>query len=166
MQFLTRTDWRAWQSNWLDACAIRSDWRPRRSASVLLRSSRCSGKMIIVRFVQQQTDIVGRLCLFKELAKRLVSQLPRNVLERAKVISGTIGRRDEDEKQLDLLSVEAVEIDPFLAHAHGSHEAIDARMLGVRDGHAAANSDASQFLALPDRLDDSLDFTRPNLACF
>ena len=50
---------------------------------------------------------------------------------------------------------------PARADRHGAHQAIDAGVLGVRDGHAAADAGAAQFLALQDGLDDALELARP-----
>ena len=45
---------------------------------------------------------------------------------------------------------------PVGADRHRAHQAIDARVLGVGDRHAAADPRASQFLPLQDGLDDAL----------
>src|SRR5581483_3668695 len=59
---------------------------------------------------------------------------------------------------MNSLAVEAVEIDPLGTYGHRPHELVDARMLGVRDGDAAANAGAAQLLSLHDRFDDAVVF--------
>ena len=106
---------------------------------------------------KQLLDVLGALGLLEEPAERVVAELPRDVLQGPEVIARPIGRRNQQEKQLDLLAVEAGEIDPLAADGHRAHQPVDAGMLGVRHGHAAADAGAAQFLALEDRLDDALE---------
>lgn len=80
------------------------------------------------------------------------------------MIAGPVGRRDQQKEEMYLFAIQALKIDPFRAHAHGADEAIDAGMLGVRHGDAAADTSASQLFALHDRLDDALLFGGLDLA--
>ena len=100
----------------------------------------------------------ARLRLLEETAERVVAELPRDVLQAPAVVAGPVGRRNQQEEQVDGLAVEAGEIDARGADRHRAHQAIDAGVLGVRDGHAAADAGAAQFLALEDGLDDALEF--------
>ena len=59
------------------------------------------------------------------------------------MIAGTIWWRYEEKKQLHLLAIKAIEIDPCLAQTNRTDESADAGMLGMRNRNAAPNSRAS-----------------------
>src|SRR5262249_243757 len=54
-------------------------------------------------------------------------------------------------------------IDAIVADTDGSHQTIDAGMLGVRHGNSAADARASQLLSLHHGLDDPLHLAPLNL---
>src|SRR5687768_16511002 len=56
-----------------------------------------SAELIVVRLVQQREHVILGLCLFQKVAEVLIPQMPRNVLQSAKVVSRTIRRRDQQE---------------------------------------------------------------------
>src|SRR5438874_1791343 len=101
-------------------------------------------------------NILRRAGLLQEAAKRLVAELPRDVFQSPQMIARPIGRRDKQEKEMNFVAVEAVEIDTGDADAHGANEPLDAGMLGMRHGNAAADAGAPQVFALHDRADDAL----------
>ena len=104
---------------------------------------RSGNKLIVVGFFQQLLNVGRRFGLFQESAKGVVAQLSRDILQRAKVIARAIGRRYKQEQQMDLLAVEAIEIDTDIADGNGADQFLDTRVLGVRNGDAAANAGAA-----------------------
>ena len=74
------------------------------------------------------------------------------------MVAGTIGRRNQEKEELHLFAVEAVEVDAFVADADGAHQPIDAGVLGVRHGDAAADAGAPEFFALENGADDAFVF--------
>ena len=72
----------------------------------------------------------------------------------AQMIARAVGGRNQQEEQMHDLAVEAGEIDPQGADGHRADQAVDAGVLGMGDGDAAADAGAAQFLALQDRLDN------------
>jgi hypothetical protein len=45
-----------------------------------------------------------------------------------------IGGRHQQEEEMHRIAIEAVEVDPFLAHRHRTDQFVDARVLRVRHG--------------------------------
>ena len=69
-------------------------------------------ELVVVGLVQQLLDVFRRLGLLEEAAEGVVAELPRDVLQRPQVVAGPVGRRNQQEEQVDRLAVEAGEIDP------------------------------------------------------
>jgi hypothetical protein len=117
-----------------------------------------------IGFFQELLDgsrIFGSL---EQLAERVVPKLPRDALERPEVVAGTVGRRYEQEKELNGLAIKALEVDPLLAHGHGPDESGHARVLRVRHGHTPADPGAPKIFSLEDGLDDALFIGSGDLA--
>ena len=55
------------------------------------------------------------------------------------MIAGAIGRRNQQEENVDVFAVEAREIDPRLRERDRRDQAVYGRMLGMRHGHAHAD---------------------------
>jgi hypothetical protein len=73
------------------------------------------------------------------------------------VIAGAIGRGYKQKEEVDLVAIEAVEIDALDAHPHRANQLFDAGVLGVRHGNTPANAGAAQLFALHDGGDDAID---------
>ena len=110
-------------------------------------------------------NVLHALGLLEEAAEGVVAELAGDVLQRPQVIARPVGRGNQEEEQVDDLAVEAGEIDPLGADGHGAHQVVDAGVLGVGHGHAAADAGAAQFLAFENRLDDALELLRFDLPC-
>jgi len=53
---------------------------------------------MVIGFIQEQGDVLRRFGLFEKTAKRVVAELPGNVLQGPQVIAGPVGRRNQKEK--------------------------------------------------------------------
>src|SRR4051812_15141880 len=93
--------------------------------------------------------------LLQEAAKRLVAELARDVFQGSQMVARPVRRRNQKKKEMHLVAVETVEIDADGTHADGAYEPFDAGMLGMRNGHAAANAGAAELFALHDGADDT-----------
>src|SRR5262245_34566378 len=104
-----------------------------------------------IPFLEQLPDVLRRLTLLEEAAKRIVAQLSRNVFQRPQVVAGSIWRRNQQEQEVNLLAVEAVEVYPLLADRHGADELVDGRMLRMGHRDSTPDARAAEFLAFEDR---------------
>ena len=88
-----------------------------------------------VGFVEQGKNVLARLRLLQEAKELVVLELMRYVFKGAEVIAGKVGRRDEKEEEVDVLTIEAFEVDALArTNRNGPDESICARMLRVRNG--------------------------------
>ena len=71
---------------------------------------------------------------------------------------GRSGGEMSKKEQVYLLAIQAVEIDPLGTDAHGADQPVHAGMLGMRNGHAATDAGAAEFLALQNGFDDAFVF--------
>ena len=81
------------------------------------RSGGCAlaGELIVIGFIQQLANILHALSLLQEAAERVVAQLPGDIFERPQVIARAIRRRHQQEEQMHLVAVQAVEVNAVVA---------------------------------------------------
>src|SRR5262249_49096139 len=108
----------------------------------------------MVELAQEVPDSVATGGFAERADEAVVAEAARDVFQGAQMIPGAVLRRNEHDEQVDRFAVEAIERDAAAADGDGAHQAIDAGMLGVRDGDAAADAGRAQQLAFEDGLDD------------
>src|SRR5207245_2212589 len=112
-------------------------------------------ELVVVGLLQKQPNVFGRAGLLQKAAKRIVAKLPRDVLQGSQVVARPIRRRHEQEEKLHFVAVETIEIDSLDADTDRPYQSLDAGVLGMGNGHAAANACAAQFFAFHNRSYDS-----------
>src|SRR5579872_4365523 len=123
-----------------------------------------SGAAPIVGRVEQSQDALARSGVAQLVDEVVVAQAARHVLQGAEVVAGPVLRRDEQDEHEHRLAVEAVEGDAGGRDGDGADELLDAGVLGVRDGDAAADAGRAEQFALEDGADDVFDLGPLELA--
>src|SRR5262245_57389 len=80
------------------------------------------------------------------------------------MVAWAVRRRHEEEKEVDLITVEAIKIDSLNAHTHCPHQALYAAVLGMRNGDPAANARTAQLFALHDGCNNARHLGRRDCA--
>src|SRR5262245_6739933 len=115
-----------------------------------------AGARLTLDVIDQVPDDLAGGGLAEGPDEAVVPQAAGDVFQGPQVVAGTVLGRDEQDEHVDRLAVEAVEAHPRARQGHGADEAVHAAVLGVGDGHAAADAGGAEQLALEDRLDDVL----------
>ena len=89
-----------------------------------------------VGLAEQIPDRILARGLAEELAEVLVAQVTRNVFQAAQVISGTVGRGNQQKQDVDVFAIQAREIDPRLGESRtveGRVQSLTTTPMGVVD---------------------------------
>jgi hypothetical protein len=136
-----------------------------RFLAITVTSAGSTYELVIICLLKQLLDIAYRPCLPQETAEHVIAQLARDILQGTQVILGKIGRRDKQEKKLHLAAIKTIEINSVDTDANGTGELLCAGMLCVWHSNPATDPSTSQLFTLEDRLNDTLNVIRLNLAC-
>src|SRR6516162_3127330 len=107
-------------------------------------------RRLMVGPVEQGGDLFPRLGRPQGADEAVVPERTGHVLQGAQMIARPVLRRDEQHEHVDGFAVEAVEGDALARNGYGADEALDAVVLGVRDGDAPADAGRAEELALED----------------
>src|SRR6476619_6113743 len=105
---------------------------------------------MIAPTLEQSPDRLARAGRPQRPHETVVAQGPRYVLQRSEMIAGPILRRDEQHEHIDRLAVQRVEGDAAIGDRDSADEPVDAGVLGMRNGDAAADAGRAERLALED----------------
>src|SRR5947207_8262814 len=99
---------------------------------------------LLIGLAQQFPNCLSRLGLPESSNKAIVPENPGHVFQSAEMVARPILRRDQQNKDMHWLSVQAVESDPISGQGQRADQLVHTGMLGVRNGHAPPNSRGAQ----------------------
>ena len=102
----------------------------------------------MIRLVQYFNNAFASLGPAQKADELFILEVVRNVLKCSQVITRLIGRRDQQEKDVDGFAVKRGEIHAFTRKGNRADQRLRAGMPGVRNGHTLTDSRRAKFLAI------------------
>jgi len=90
-----------------------------------------SAELIVVGFLQEIDDRLGRRGLFEEVAEVVVTKMPGNVFQRPQVVAGTVRRGDQQEQYVNVFAVETRKLDAVFRQSDRGDEPVHGRLAEV-----------------------------------